>query len=212
MHIDIFLFGMMAVTFAMVVAKRMAALINAFAAQSFFLFLVTFSLAIKSGNPELYAVAGLLFLIKVFLIPYFLKRVVKKIKVKEDLGLFVNPAVSIFLAMALTYMAYLFTVRFISIQGKIENIEFFVSLSVALIGMFIMVFRQKALAQIIGLMVMENGLFLSAASVSGGMPFFVEIAIFFDIFLCVIILGTFVFRINRLFTHIDVDKLTELKG
>jgi hydrogenase-4 component E len=89
---------------------------------------------------------------------------------------------------------------------------FTVSLSVTMVGMFIMIFRMKALAQVIGLMAMENGLFLAAATVSGGMPFFVEIAIFFDIFVCVIISGVFVYRINKLFTHIDVSKLRELRG
>ena len=44
------------------------------------------------------------------------------------------------------------------------------------------------------------------------MPFFVEIAIFFDIFVCVIILGMFVYKINKVFTHIDVSKMQELKG
>ena len=75
-----------------------------------------------------------------------------------------------------------------------------------------MISRMKAISQIIGLLVMENGLFLIASSISGGMPFFVEIAIFFDIFLCVIILEIFVYKINKLFTHIDVDKLTQLRG
>jgi hydrogenase-4 component E len=75
-----------------------------------------------------------------------------------------------------------------------------------------MIFHRKALTQIIGLLVMENGLFLAASAVSGGMPFFVEIAIFFDVFVCVIILGVFVYKINSLFTHIDVNKLTQLKG
>ena len=106
----------------------------------------------------------------------------------------------------------LFAGRFVSIANSTENSAFIVSISMVLIGIFIMVFRMKALAQIIGLLVMENGLFLLAATISGGMPFFVEIAIFFDIFLCVIILDIFVYKINRLFTHIDVDKLTELKG
>jgi len=61
-------------------------------------------------------------------------------------------------------------------------------------------------------LVMENGLFLLAATVSGGMPFFVEIAIFFDVFVSVLIMGFFVYRINKLFTHIDVNKLSRLKG
>jgi hydrogenase-4 component E len=87
-----------------------------------------------------------------------------------------------------------------------------ISLSVTLIGLFIMITRMKAVSQIMGLLIMENGLFLIASSVSGGMPFFVEIAIFFDIFVCVITLGMFVYKINKVFTHIDVDKMRELKG
>jgi hydrogenase-4 component E len=53
---------------------------------------------------------------------------------------------------------------------------------------------------------------LLCEAVSGGMPFFVEFAIFFDVLVSVIILGIFVYRINKLFTHINVTKLTGLKG
>jgi hydrogenase-4 membrane subunit HyfE len=40
----------------------------------------------------------------------------------------------------------------------------------------------------------------------------VEMAIFMDVFVSVIIMGIFVYRINKLFTHIDVNKLSSLKG
>ena len=206
MLMNIFLFLILMMAFAMVAAKRLTALINGFRAQSFFLFLLMFMLAYRADSAELYIVAALLFLIKVILIPRLLRRMVKRIKVGEDLGLSVNPTVSIFAAIVLAYLAYAFT-------GMIAGVPaFFVSISITLIGVFIMIFRMKALAQIVGLLVMENGMFLAAASVSGGMPFIVEIAIFFDVFLAVIILGIFVYKINSLFTHIDVDKLTELKG
>jgi len=212
MQIDIFLFGILAATFSMVASKRLNTLISGFAAQSLFLALITFLLAVKNNNLELYIVAGLLFLIKVILIPYFLRRVASRINVSQDLGLFVNSTLSVFIAGILTYLAYLFTKNIISMSLGGASSVFVVSLSIVLIGLFMMIFRLKALTQIIGLIVMENGLFLTAASISGGMPFFVEIAIFFDVFLCVAILGIFVYKINRLFTHIDIDKLTELKG
>jgi hydrogenase-4 component E len=212
MEIDLFLFGVLMMAFAMVLSKRIPALIRGFGIQSFLLFLLTLFLAHRAGSGELYVVAGLLLLIKVMLIPYVLRRVIRRINVDDHLGLFVNPTVSMAIAIFLTYLAYLFTGRILFVHGEVENNAFFVSLSVTLIGLFLMVFRMKALAQVIGLLVMENGLFLAAASVSAGMPFFVEIAIFFDVFLCVLILGIFVYKINRLFTHIDVDKLTELKG
>ncbi|MFA5339041.1 MAG: hydrogenase [Candidatus Omnitrophota bacterium] len=203
---NISLFAILMMAFAMVAAKRVTALINGFRAQSLFLFLFMLVLARRADSTELYIVAALLFLIKVILIPRMLHRVVKRIKVSEDLGLSANPTVSIFAAIVLAYLAYAFT-------GMIAGVPaFFVSISITLIGLFIMIFRMKALAQIAGLLIMENGMFLAAASVSGGMPFIVEIAIFFDVFLAVIILGIFVYKINSLFTHIDVDKLTELKG
>jgi len=219
MFINIFLFGIVIMAFAMVAAKRVTALINGFRVQSLFLFLLIFVLAHRTGSTELYIVATLLFLIKVILIPRTLHRTVKRIKVNEDLGLSANPTVSIFAVIALAYLAYAFTGKIVAVPGQLggsaealAGSAFFVALSITLIGVFIMIFRMKALAQIVGLLVMENGVFLAAASISNGMPFIVEIAIFFDVFLVVIILGIFVYKINSLFTHIDVDKLTELKG
>jgi len=212
MAVGLILFGILMMAFAMVAAKRMSALIFGFRAQSFFLFLLTFILAFRENSTQLYFITTMLFAIKVVLVPNFLRRVARRIKVNEDLGLSANPTVSILAAVLLSYMAYLFTGKILSFHGEFENSAFFVSLSVTMIGIFLMMARMKALAQIIGLLVMENGMFLAAASVSGGMPFIVEIAIFFDILLVVIILGVFVFKINKLFTHIDVDKLTELKG
>lgn len=219
MFISIFLLGILMMAFAMVSAKRVTALINGFRAQSLFLFLLTFALAYRLDSAELYIVAALLCVIKVVLVPRLLHRVVKRIKVNEDLGLSANPTVSIFTAVILVYLAYAFTGKITALPGPavgaaeaLTGGSLFVSLSITLIGVFIMIFRMKALAQIIGLLVMENGMFLAASGVSGGMPFIVEIAIFFDVFLAVIILGIFVYKINSLFTHIDVDKLDELKG
>jgi hydrogenase-4 component E len=212
-NLGIFLSGVLLMAFIMVISKRLNAMIRGFSAQSFFLFLITIVFAVKESSSGLYVVAALLFVIKVIVIPRLLSRMVKRIKTDETAGLIVNPALSLFVAMLLTYLSYLFTSRFLPLmQDRMQEGAFIAALAVMLIGMFIMVFRMKAIAQIIGLLVMENGLFLIASAVSGGMPFFVEIAIFFDIFICVIIMGMFVYKINKVFTHINVNKLQELKG
>lgn len=212
MLIQLFLFLFLAAAFLMVLAKRMDAFIHHFRAQSFLLFLLTGIFAVAAGSVELYAIAFLLMLVKVVLIPNFLVRIVRKIKVDENVGFLINPILSLFCAIFLTYLSHIFTMRLIPAGSETQSWVWTVSLSVTLIGLFIMVFRLKAITQIVGLLVMENGLFLAASAVSGGMPFFVEIAIFFDIFVCVIILGIFVYRINKVFMHIDVNKLSELKG
>ncbi|MDD5731190.1 MAG: hypothetical protein PHN57_08725, partial [Candidatus Omnitrophica bacterium] len=206
------LFGVLVSTYLMVIAKRSTGLIRAFRYQSFCLFLATLSIALTEKQLALYAVAGLLFVIKVFAIPRFLYRFLNKIKANEGLGLFINAQLSLLFALGFTYLAWVFAKQLIVSQSLLASIVPALAFFMVLIGIFLMTFRMTALAQIIGLLVTENGLFLLASTVSGGMPFFVEIAIFFDVFVSVIIMGFFIYRINKLFTHIDVNKLSRLKG
>jgi hydrogenase-4 membrane subunit HyfE len=196
----------------MIMAKRSTALIRGFRFQSLFLFLSTLAIALRENQLDLYIVSGLLFVIKVSLIPYLLYRIIKRINVNEDLGLFINVQISLLCALGLTYLAWVFSSRLVSPDSPVQVNVLAVAFFVVLAGLFLMVSRMTALAQILGLLVMENGLFLLASMVSGGMPFFVEIAIFFDVFVSVVIMGFFVYRINKFFTHIDVNKLSRLRG
>ena len=78
------LMGILLSTYAMAAAKRIPALVGCFRAQSLLLFMVTFGFALQEKEPRLFVVAGLLFLMKVFLVPAFLNKLVKKIKVAEN--------------------------------------------------------------------------------------------------------------------------------
>jgi len=204
--------GIMILTYAMLVCHRIPALIQNFRLQSLLLFLVTLDFAMRQKEASIFVIAGLLLLVKVMLIPSFLSHLVKKIRVDERLGLFLNPLLSLIVALFLTWGAAVFCAWVLG--GVPANVfsAFVVSITVVLVGFFIMVFRMKALTQIVGLLVMENGIFLLASSMAGGMPFFVEIAIAFDVFVCAIITGIFMYRINKVFTHIEVHRLTDLKG
>jgi hydrogenase-4 component E len=206
------LFGLFSAALLMMAAKRLSALIRGFRWQSFFVFCATFYAAFHEKHMALYVVSALLLMLKVFLIPHLLEKIATKIKVNENLGLFINPQLSIVCALVLTYFSWTFSRLFVAAVVPLEVASLTLALSSILFGGFLMIFRAKALAQIVGLLVMENGIFLLAAAVIGGMPFFTEIAIFFDVFVSVLILGAFVYRINRLFTHIDVNKLSRLRG
>ena len=74
-----------------------------------------------------------------------------------------------------------------------------ISLAVVLIGFFVIISRPKAMTEIVGLLMMENGLFLAAISLTYGMPMIVEIGIFFDVLVAAIIMGIFAFKINHTF-------------
>jgi len=206
------IFGVLISGYLMIVAKRIQALVRSFRLMSFFLFLETLLAAFKTGHLDLYIVSILLLILKVILIPYFLLRIVKRIEVDDNLGFFVNSYLSLIYAVVITYFTWVFSKSAIFGQSDLQIISLTVAFSIVSFGLFIMIFRLKALAQVVGLLTMENGVFLLAAIISKGMPFFVEIAIFLDVLISVIILGLFIYRINKLFTHIDVNKLSRLRG
>lgn len=196
----------------MVIAKRITALIRTFRIQSIFLFLHTFYMGLSQRHLELFIVCGLVFVLKAVVIPFILMRIMRRINVEEDLSLLVNPQASLIIALFLAYSSYLFAYYSMSLTDTAELAAFIASITTVCIGLFIMVSRMKAFGQIVGLLVMENGIFLSAGAIAGGMPFFVEIALFFDIFVFVVIIEAFVYKVNRLFTHIDTSKMKSLKG
>ncbi len=206
------LFGMLASTYLMVIARRMPALIRGFRYQSAFLFLLTAMLAFREGHKDLYIVAGLILILKVLMIPHLLIMVAKRINLDENLGLFINSQLSLIIALVLTYCSWLLSVKLDFSYVHSLPAAITVAFSVVFIGAYLMISRVTAFTQVVGLLVMENGIFLLASSISDGMPFFVEIAIFFDVFVSVVIMGLFVYRINNLFTHIDVSKLSRLRG
>jgi hydrogenase-4 component E len=206
------LLGILTCGLGMAAAKRLSTLVGNFRLQSLCLCLLTLIEAAKGRYVELYIVAGLIFVLKVVGIPYFIARIMKTMRVGENLGFIINPQLSVILGLALAYLSWIFAGQVFSGLEMLGRMFTAISFATILIGMFILVSRLKALAQVLGLLVMENGIFLLAAAVAGGMPFLVEMAIFFDVFVSVVIFGLFVYRINELFTGIDVDQLSRLRG
>ena len=156
----IILFLLLVSTYLMVIAKRMPALIRSFRYQSLLLFLITLLDAFNEKQVELYVVSGMIILLKVFLIPYFLNFTAKKIKIDENLGLFVNSQLSLVLALIFTYCSWVLSVHLGFGERSIQSVAVTVAFSVIFIGAFLMISRMKAFTQVVGILIMENGIFL----------------------------------------------------
>ena len=87
-----------------------------------------------------------------------------------------------------------------------------VAISVFLIGFFMMLNRRKALTQVLALLSLENGIFLAAICLTYGMPLIVELGVFFDVLVAVLVLGILVYRIRETFESMDVSKMRRLQG
>jgi hydrogenase-4 component E len=86
------------------------------------------------------------------------------------------------------------------------------SISIVLIGLFFMISRKSAIGQIVGFLVIENGMFMAAMLTTEGMPMIVELGLFFDLLTAFLIMGILVFKINSTFESIDINNLKKLKG
>jgi len=75
-----------------------------------------------------------------------------------------------------------------------------------------MISRKKALGQMIGFLVIENGIFVTAIFSTNGMPFIVDIGVFIDMITAILIMGIMVVQINEKFESININKLKNLKG
>jgi hydrogenase-4 component E len=86
-----------------------------------------------------------------------------------------------------------------------------VALFTILVGLFVIVSRTKALTQVLGYLVLENGIYAFGVGVVEGTPMLVELGVLLDLFVAVFVMGIMVFHISREFDHIDTDQLTALR-
>ena len=79
-------------------------------------------------------------------------------------------------------------------------------------GLFLIVARKRALNQVLGFLVLENGIYTFGIGVVAETPFLVELGVLLDVFVAVFVMGIAVYHINREFDHIETDRLDRLKG
>jgi hydrogenase-4 component E len=192
-------------------AKRISTSIVAFALQSAILGAQVLAVARVHGSAESYFIGALVILIKVLVIPYALFRLVEKLHAPRDVKLSLSPVYSVFITTGLIFLSFTAVHTYVQELRVAEDV---LAAAVALIlsGSFLMVSHGKALMQIIALLVLENGIFLAALITTFGMPMIIEIGVFFDLLMGVLLMGIFTFRIRDTFADLDVSKLRRLRG
>ena len=185
--------------------------IRLFALQSLLLAAIAGVVGFAYGAWHVLVVAALTILAKVIFLPWRLERLVRQIKIEQEIHPFVNMPASMLICGSLTVLAYV-VARPITSLVRLGSNTLAVAIALLLTGFFLMINRRKALTQVLALLTMENGVMLAAIALTTyGMPLVVEIGIFFDVVVAVMVLGILVFRIRETFASMDVSKLNELK-
>ena len=202
----------------MMVAQRgLVTNIRAFGVQSFLLACIGVTIAYFNHAPHLYAAAGLTLALKAILLPIILERLATKIEIKQEIEPLVNVPISVITSGLLTLLAYVVAESFhrpdaAAGSAGLGHNTLAVAIANFLIGFFMMLNRRKALTQVLGLLCLENGIFLAAISLTYGMPMIVEIGIFFDVLVAALLLAILIFRIRETFDSVDVSRLSRLRG
>jgi len=167
--------------------------------------------AFLTGIHHIYIAAALTIIIKVIVIPRILKNVIERLNVSRELVMNVNIPASLLICGGLVMLAFFITQPIIPLGFLLTRDSLAIALAIILIGFFTMIARKKAVTQVIGFLVMENGLFLGATAAAYGMPLIVELGVFFDVLVGALIVGIYSHRLQDAFDSVDTSKLTALK-
>lgn len=200
------------IALATVVQRRVVTCVGLYAVQSLLLAGATAVAAARTGSAELYLVALLTVVTKSVIIPFVLLRIIERLKIRQDVESFLNLPASVMLAVMSVVVSFYAGQRLREVLGEAHDFLLPCSIALMLVGLLVMLARIKAIMQIVGLLLMENGIFLMALGLVENVPLMVELGITFDIMVAAIVMGTFVYQIGETFESIDVDDLRFLKG
>jgi hydrogenase-4 component E len=191
--------------------RSLRAYIDAFRWQSVVLALLFVLIGYYSQDPELYFVAAAFFVLKVIILPAYLHRLQRHVDSEGEVQPYVNIATSLILAGLLVLLAYSITRPLVTVSTLPTRGGLPLAMGLIFVGLFVVVTRKKALTQIVGFLVLENGIALLAALGTYGIPLIIELGVFLDVLLGFLVMQVFVYHIQGTFESIDVDQLSELK-
>jgi hydrogenase-4 component E len=197
-------------SFALLAQARLVPAIHAFAWQGALLAAVTAVVAAAGEQHHLYFSAALTLVLKALLIPWMLHRLTRRLGLDRQVELLRRPALVNMAAVGLVIFSYWLVLPIAQQEMSFTRNIIAVSLAVVLIGLLMLVARQQAVAQVLGFMSMENGLFLAAVSATSGMPLVVELGVAFDVLVAMVLFGVFFFQIHASIDSLDVDRLNRL--
>jgi hydrogenase-4 component E len=204
--------GMLVTAYLMVGQKALFVAIRLYGLQSILLGVVAVAMGFAGHRFHLFAGAALTIGLKGIFIPWFLMRIIDRIGIHREIEPLVNVPSSLLICLGLTVIGYRVSTGLAEGGRGVTHHVIGVSISMLLMGLFLMVTRRKAVTQILALLTVENAVFLVALGATSGMPLVVELGISFDVILAVLVLGILVHRIADRFESMDVSRLSKLKG
>jgi hydrogenase-4 component E len=210
--VDTLSVAMLIVAIALVTTRSLSAALLLFALQSAMLAAAGLCTGIATESLHVIAGAGLAFAVKAVITPAVLWTMLRRTSVSNDVSAIVSRRTSIALAVivALTMARSLNGEPFHTAIGAERALP--TAVAVMVIGLQLMITSRQAVAQVIGFLVLENGMALAALTAIYGMPLVVEFGILLDLLLAVAVVFIYTTRMHLIFGSLDTAHFRNLRG
>jgi hydrogenase-4 component E len=187
---------------------RLSSCIRGLAAQGLLLGLLPILIAPELSIHAVSLGVGTV-LVKAVVLPWFLARAIREAAVRREVEPLVGFIASQLLGALALALAFAIASR-LPLPAAVQPLLVPVSLATVMIGFVVLTTRRKALMQVVGYLILENGIYLFGLTQTEKVPFLIELGVLLDVFAGVFIMGIVVFHINREFDSLDSTRLTEL--
>jgi len=208
--VDPLLALLLVLNFLLLGTSRLSTAISATAVQGWLLGVLAVVVpGAPSARPLIVGVAAVA--IKGFLIPGMLRRALRDAAIRREIQPLVSFVTSLILGAIGTGAAVLFADRLPLAAEHRGSLIVPASLASVLTGFLLLTTRRKAITQVVGYLVLENGIFVMGLALHEAMPFLVEVGVLLDLLVAIFVIGIVINRINREFASLDVTRLDQLK-
>jgi len=191
--------------------RSLHAIVRALAVQGVALAAVAAVLGFHHHDVGLLVVALLVLTAKAVVIPLLLLRVVHVDPASRETQPLVNVPASLVAAGVLTFLAFAASRSVTALVPNSAGRLIPIGLAALLVGFFALVTRRKAVSQIVGVLLVDNGVALVAFLATAGVPLLVELGASLDVLLAVIVLQVLAIQLRSRLGSFDLDQLTELR-
>lgn len=168
--------------------------------------------AMASNEPHLFLLAAAIAVFKAILITVFLFLIIDKLDLSSDNGASISAPLAMHFNIGLTACSYFLVNDLPAPTGEVHAwVGSMAGLSMVMTGVVLMLIRKLAISQIIGFLILENGIYTFALTQTRGMPLIIEMGVVLDLLVGVMVSGLLMFKIQSSFEHIDISKLTDLR-
>lgn len=208
--IDPILVLVLLLNFVALGASRMRTVIQAVVVQGMLLGVL---IALAHGKLEIWVamMALVTILLKGIAIPRMLFDAIRDVVIRREVEPIIGFIASLFLGAVGTGLAVLFSRTLPIAHADMGSLIVPAALSTVLTGFLMLTTRTKAITQVVGYLILENGVFIFGMLLMEAIPFLVELGVLLDLFVAIFVMGIIIHKISREFSSVSTQMLSELK-